>query len=276
MIVNPGNNAYPMSLDEVSRFVEGLGRVYNKPEITCLIRYGLSRYTRGTSDIDLLCLTKRTVTDKQVLSEMGRETGELYQSFGKKYLHGRLFGRRLPKGVEMDLSVYDLPAFKEGLTTFNPCFTEVFEKSTALVGEYPKGTEIPSYGRKEVVHVSRNLSHLREFPLLRDVILRFKGKRELADVKLANLIKILDFPFFVFSHMNHQKPESRKEAIEYTETVFTDISHEPLKALLEAKKSFSEKMGFLNSAESDELLLDGTTWYEEIIASIFLPNYSSN
>ncbi len=268
MIVNPGVNAYPLSTREARIFENRLGRIFTDPEIDCLLKYkvgigsGIDDYKGGISDIDLLCLTKKTVTDKRKLSEIGEEIRELYEYFGE--------AAGLPKGVDMDLTVHDTPTFsKYGLTSFRPSFARLFEESKILAGKYSQGIEISKQCDREMMHIAKNLSQLRQYPLMKHVILRFNGADVLANTKWNYLIKIVDLPYLIYTHFtNDEIPKTRDEAIEKTEDVLKHVSHEPLKALLNSKKSLPDKMHFLGSENSDGLLLDGITWYEEIIGNI--------
>jgi len=80
--------------------------------------------------------------------------------------------------------------------------------------------KISPIAERELVHVARNLSNIRTFPLLRDVIVRFGGNEELANVKYHYLIKIVDLPYVVYSWLNNYKiPKSRAEAVYFTKSV---------------------------------------------------------
>lgn len=260
MIVNPGVNASYLSEDEILRLEEGLGKIFTNPEIKCLLKYGVGgNYVEGVSDIDLLTLTKKTVTDKKALSEMGEQILDLYESFGKV--------AGFPKGADPDLSVYDMPTFsKHGFTAFDETFCELFEGSPVIAGKYPRGIKISKEADRGITHTAKNLSQLRVFPLLRGIILRFGGKEELDNIKQVDLIKIVDLPYAVFSYMKNKNPDSREVVMEYLESEFKKTSHDPLKALLETKKSLPNKIKFLDAG--DDLLLEGITWYEQVISEL--------
>jgi|GEM_PF-3718775 len=273
MIINPGVNASYLSENEVLKLKEGLGEIFSNQEIKCLLKYGLGNYKEGVSDIDLLCLTRKTVTDKKVLSEMGEEITELYESFGGGFNFRKKFPsiKRLPKGADPDLSVYDESTFsKYGLTTMDNYFCKLFEsgKSEVLAGEYPKEIRFPEKIDKALTYLANNISTLRKFPLLKGVILRFKGEEGLKNVKYSNIVKMVDLPYAVFNYIEKGVPENREDAVEYLEGEFSNIYHGPLRLLLESKKSFGDKMRFLGSKESDNLLLAGITWYEQVVSEL--------
>jgi hypothetical protein len=307
MIVNPGVDSYPVSEKELENFDKLLSGIFNGPDVHCLIRYksGIlksfeSSYVEGVSDTDLLCVTNGTITGKREMLRRGKEIGEAFKSLGEhnvrfKYDQSRrvyvpeeglyepvakryvsVKGRPsksiyvpIPKGFEVDLSVEDLPTLsKYAFTAFRTGFAEVFKNAKSLVGEYPKDIKIPSHADRELVHAARNLSQLRAFPLLRDVILRFGGNEELANIKYNYLIKIVDLPYIVSAWLNDYKtPESRAQAIADMKAAIK-IPYEPLEALLNGKKSFEGKVNFMRPTEHDDDLLDGITWYEMVVEKL--------
>jgi hypothetical protein len=172
--------------------------------------------------------------------------------------------------LEFDLSVEDAPTLRQyECTAFRTGFAELFKNSKKLMGNYSEDMKISPIAERELVHVARNLSNIRTFPLLRDVIVRFGGNEELANVKYHYLIKIVDLPYVVYSWLNNYKiPKSRAEAVYFTKSVIKKAPHESLAPLLKAKKSFKNKVSFMRPTKHENVMLDGITWYESVVEEL--------
>lgn len=264
MIINPGINAYALNSDEIGYLERGLGGIFSNPEIRCLLSYSMNNNcVYGVSDIDLFAISENTLTDKEVFMKMGSDIKNLYESFG--YTEG------FPKGIDIDMTVNDLPLLENhGFTSFDSHFMGVFEQGKLLAGSYPETLEISKYADRGLVHLAKNLSVLRRFPLVKGLMERFSGREQLADAKWGYLIKIVDSPYEVSRYLSgNGKPMNRQEAVEFAEMTFGHSKVNPIKILSKVKKSHRSKMDFLESSESDHLLSEGISALETIISEMY-------
>lgn len=291
MIVNPGVNAYPLFTFEIKKFEEGLGKIFSDPDIECVLSYS-GKYVPGITDIDILVLTTETVTDKEKLLKMGERILELYESFGYRKVDADripwlcqgttkgLFRRKpyvyLPRGVDMDMWVHDEYTFARGMNTYNKGTIKRLSHPDTMViaGKRPENIDVSESTSRSLFGLARDISRLRTYPLMKGVIRRFEGEPGVKKAKCKNLTKVIKLPRQLFSYMhNGRLPKSMQEAFDYIKSELSPLPHDYIHALLVTRDTFFNKLKFLASDEySDELLLNGTTYYEMAIRNAMKTN----